>query len=562
MPRVDVFPFANETTSWLCNYEWLGSVILYLIVKTGGLLGLKVFRSLLFIFVIGILFRYSYKRLPFSLLTILILLVTFGLANRSFLRPDIFNFIFIQIFLINLFDYENNGNRQRLWILPILNIIWLNIHLGSFIYGALLLFVFFLSACLRYFNLNPEHSIAVQKLNAKRQIKDLALTALIFLVTYVVNPYGMEGFLYPWKVFLLPKFVGYLNLTRVIEEMQPPGYLFISFDYFYYFFLFIFGLSVLFFNKKNNFSLTILLLFSLFAFFYMQRNSSFFALVCAYVTVEGAQRTKFNDLWQSFRYSKIVDGLVLIGLALFLLIQISNLWNQKSYFNGQWINNRSLTVNLITETPIKLLIKNKIKGPVFNKDLLGGQIIWLGYPDLRPFMDGRNSSQERFNNTWAIVLNPKEIWPRAEKEYNFKIVIYSTTNDLDLKFVKYLNAQPTWQLISVDGPVVIYVKRGEFHLPKELNGFEVLLKSHHVSNDDLRTLKRLAERSNVSMSQEFYHPSVGSVDVFFTGATLFNLGYKGAGVEDLIKGLKISDQPFMRETAVLILKQLTNLPNH
>ena len=33
VPNEDVFPFAHERTHWLCNNEWLGSVILYGIVK-------------------------------------------------------------------------------------------------------------------------------------------------------------------------------------------------------------------------------------------------------------------------------------------------------------------------------------------------------------------------------------------------------------------------------------------------------------------------------------------------------------------------------------------------
>jgi hypothetical protein len=552
VPNEDVFPFAHERTHWLCNNEWLGSVILYLIAKGGGVVGLKVFRPLFFIFLTGILFFYSYKRLPFSLLILLILLETFGLANRSFLRPDIFNFFFIQIFLINLFDYEDSGKRQRLWILPILSCIWFNIHLGSFIYGTLLLFIFFLSACVRYFNLNLGRGDASQKVNAKRQVQDLALTALACLVSFAVNPYGIEGFLYPFKVFLFPDFVGYHKLTTLIVEMQPPGYLFTSFHYFYYFALFAFGLFIIPFNKKNNFSLTMLLMFSFFVFLYMQRASSFFTLVCAYVIVEGAKRTRFNDIWKSFRYSKLVDGLLLTGIAIFLLIQILTFWDQKSYFNGRRINDRSLTVNLLSEAPIQLLLKNKITGPVFNQDLLGGQIIWLGYPDLRPFLDGRNSSQERLNITQAIFLNPQGIWPKAESDYHFKIIILHLSQ---FPFIKYISTLPTWQLISVSGDYVTYVKRGAFHLPKELNGFEDTLRSRVVSTEDLRSLKRLTERKNVSMLRGILHPSA-YVDLISDSITLFELGYKGAAVEDLVKASKISDHPYIRNLAVVMLKQL------
>jgi len=317
----------------------------------------------------------------------------------------------------------------------------------------------------------------------------------------------------------------------------------------------------LFFNRKDNFTLITLLLFSLFAFFYMQRNSSFFTLTCAYIIVEGAKRTGFNDIWKRWRYVKPGEYVIFIVITLYLFIQILNFLNHKSYFNGQLIYNRSLVANPLTEVPIKLLIKNKITGPVFNQDVLGAQMIWLGYPGLRPFVDSRNSSKERFVNSIAILSNPVKIWPQAQKDYKFKIVMLNMDNNLDLQFIKYLSAQSDWQLISVNGPIVTYVKRGEFYLPIELNGFEDLLKSHNVSDDNLRTLQKFAVGKNVSTSQEAYDPYITYIDLFSTSLTLFRLGYSGAAADDLVKVSMISDQLYIRKTAGLIIKQLASSPN-
>ncbi|MBF0570758.1 MAG: hypothetical protein HQL12_02680 [Candidatus Omnitrophica bacterium] len=556
VPHEDVFPFAHEKTPWLCNNEWLGSLLLYLIVKTGGLLGLKVFRSLFFVFIIGILFFYSCRRLPFSLLIILILLETFGIANRGFLRPDIFNILFIQILFISLFDYEDSGNCKKLWALPVLSLIWFNIHLGGFIYSLLLLFIFFLSACIRYFNLNSGHCNAGERLNAKIQIKSLALTAFGCLAGFIFNPYGIEGFLYPFKVFLQPNFIGYYKLTTLVSEMQPPGYLFTSFHFFYYFILLAAGVLVIFFNKKNNFTFIILLLFSLGAFFYMQRNSYFFSLVCAYVIAAGAKRINFNDVWRSLRCVKLIEGVLFTGIVLFLLIQIISLWFQKSYYNGQLVNTRSLIVSPVSEAPIKLLIKHKITGPVFDSDILGGQIIWLGYPDLRPFVDGRNSSKERLNNAMAILYHPKEVWPTAQRDYNFKIVILNSFSDSELSLLKYLGTQATWQLISVNGLYVTYVKRGEFKLSKELDNFEEFLKTHDVSGNDLRSLKSLAGGTNPSVLKEIFLPSADNNGLYLNFVSLYRLGFTGAAVENLVKASKAGDRAQVRNTAVFVLKQL------
>jgi hypothetical protein len=258
----------------------------------------------------------------------------------------------------------------------------------------------------------------------------------------------------------------------------------------------------------------------------------------------------------------VADCFLFIGIAVFLLVQILDRTNQKSYYNGQLVNDRFLQVNPDAEAPIKLLLKNKITGPVFNEDVLGGLMIWLGYPGLRPFLDTRTIDWGRFNRFRAILLYPKEVWPTAQRDYNFKIVILDTAISYDLPFIRYFNTQLTWQLISVNGPLVTFVKRGEFHLPKELKGFEALLKSHDVSTDDLRNLKMLTEGKNVLMSQGFFHPSVTYVDLYPESFSLLMLGYKGAAVEDLVKALKISNPPGGRNRAGIILELLDKIPNH
>jgi len=537
VPHYDVFPFADEKTPWLCHNEWLGSVLLYLIVKCFGLLGLKVFRSVFCILIISILFGYSYKRLPFSFLTSLLVLGTLGLEilGRT-LRPDMFNYFFIPVFLIILFDHEDTGNRKKLWILPVLSLVWFNIHLGSLVFGMSILSIFFLSACIRC---------------SVRQIKDLALIGLACLAGFMVNPYGMEGFVYPFKVFFFPGYIGYYKFVNLITEAQPAGYIFTSWAYFYYFILLAWAALVLFFNKKNNFTLAILLAVSLFSFLYFQRNSAFFAVVCAYVIADGSRRIKINEFWQSFRFSKTADGLLLAGAALFLLTQSAAIWLHQSYSNGRIVNNRFIVVDHVSQGPVQLLIKNNIKGPVFN-NTMGGQMIWSAYPDLKPFHDWRNFP-ERFNNQMAVFQNPPEVWPQALKDYHFKIVVLSTTDPMELNFLKYLGTQRDWQLIALCGNNVTYVKRGEFHLTEELDRFEARLKSSVVTADDLRTLKKLSQPGRIPMFTPLLQ--AGDIDLYLSVFALYGLDYKAAAVKDLIRVLKISDQSEIRYTAGLILKQ-------
>ncbi|MBF0490408.1 MAG: hypothetical protein HQL15_07275 [Candidatus Omnitrophica bacterium] len=559
LPHVDIFPFANETTPWSCHNEWLGSVILYSVVKLFGLLGLKVFRSLFFILAVGILFRYAYKRLPFSLLIIFSLLVIFGISGRSFLKPDVFNIFFIQLFLINLFNYEDSGCRRYLCVLPILICLWFNIHLGGFVYGMSLLSIFILSAGIQRLQLNFRQSNSIEKIDANRKVKHLALIILICLASFILNPYGIEGFLYPFKVFLIPDYIGFYKFASTIQENLSPWYIFKSFSYFYYFVLFVLASGVLFLNKKNNLTLIILLTFSSIAFLCVGRNSVFFTIVCAYVFIVGIKDMKFNEFWQRLPFLRVIEYVLYLGIAFFLVIQISSIWSKESYFNRQVLNNRFLESNPYSKDVIELLIRNNITGPVFNSDSLGGQMLWLGYPSLRPFRDGRNNSYERCNDALVAMSFPKENWLSLEKRYNIKIVVLRPDISLERNVLNYLSTQSAWQLIAVNGTLAVYVKRGEFILPKELDGFEGFLKSHkYFTVNDLHTLKALKKERHVSRIQQILFPSADNV-VYSDFFSLYLLGYQGAAVQDVIEALKVGDRPEVHNAANFILKQFPDI---
>ena len=459
VPHEDPFPFAGERTPWTCTH-WLGSTLLYLVYKAGGLLGLKVFRSIFFVLVIGLFFVYSAKRLPLSFLLLLALLLSCALINRSFLRPDILNFIFVQLFLINLFIYERNPEPKRLFILPLLGILWGNSHLGSFVYGTLLISIFFLSACVRCMNFKIGQGGADQKAEARAQMNGLGLTLAIYVMVFLISPYGVEGFLYPFKVFLFPHFLDFYKIGSVIEEAQPPGHMFLSFTNSYYFFaLFILGLWVLFLNKKNNFTLAMLFIFALFMFLYMSRNGGFFALVAVYVIAQGAGGIGMKAMWEHWHWSKLIDRYFFVWLAVFLTMQMFDILHARGFYRNRGMPYLLLESNPYSAAAVQLLKDKGIIGPVFNSNMIGGQMIWSGYPQLRPFDDGRHVDKQRFNNFIALLLAPEKYWSLAEEHYGFKIVMLNSSDGSEKRMINYLNANPAWQLMSVQGPLIVYVKK-------------------------------------------------------------------------------------------------------
>ena len=528
VPHIDEFPFAHEKTPYLCH-EWLASSLIFLIYKAGGFTALKIFRALFFMLAVGIFLGFCRRRLPFSLLVFLTLLISFALFERCLLRPDTFNLLFVQIFLIALFSYEKDPRPWKLIILPFISVLWINLHMmGAFIYGGSMILIFLFSALIK-----------------RNQIKAMALLLLAFLTTFIINPYGFEGLLFPYKVFLFPKFYGIYKMISITGELQYPIYIFFSFNYFYYLLLIFIPILLMSFQKKADLSMNLLFIFALMFFFYMSRNSSFFTLVAAYTIARGAQNIYIADKWAKLRWSALADRIILTGVLFFVMIQSINMINESVYFNGKKGKAVLLDTNPYVLSTLDLLRNNGIQGPVFNCTLLGGTIIWYDYPALRPFDDGRHLDYQRFSDDVDVLVDPAKNWHRVEDKYGFKIVILTEGYELEKEVIKYLASQKDWQLIAVHGPFVTFVKRGAFPLPEALDKYEQRLRSTPLTLNDVRRLRAMLQEKQRTAWERFFDPGPLKVDLFSDGVSLMNLGYKGPAAGDFIQALKVSDQPYM-----------------
>jgi hypothetical protein len=552
VPNYDLFPFFNNVkTHWLCNFEWLGSTIYYLVYLKFGFLGLKVFRSMLFLLIIGIFYSYGRKILPFYLLVVLVFILTYGCSQRYFLRPDAFNYVFIQLFLITLFSFERTSQRNILFILPILGIWWVNLHLGSFVYGASLISIFLLSAFVKFANEKLNNTLTADK--QLSQIKCLSFILVVYLSTFFLTPYGIEGFLYPFRVFLDPAFINIYQFWSIAGESMPPTH----FDP-RLIILFILGCIFLFLNKHNGFTVLLLFVISFFLYLKCQRNITFFSILAVYGIVENSYSISFKEKYKNFFKAQYVN-LFLVFFSVFLLFQIFNMLTPKWYCDGKFVKQFFIEEDPRFSALRKQLQENKITGPVYiNHDILGGWLIWFGYPQWKVFVDGRHAGDnERYNDYNLIGLFPRKNWPIAEKKYGFKIVVLdSWFPSLGAPITKYFNQLPDWQLIYASGPILVYVKKGQFHLSDDLNQYSMKLKSINVERKDIERLKQLY-MARLKMKQPFdmTNQLSSDTDIFLSGAALYVLGYKGAGIKYLIKTFEVGKDKLLLPFAALVLSE-------
>jgi hypothetical protein len=51
------------------------------------------------------------------------------IASRTEARADLFSTVLIAVYIVLLWRYQQTG-RARLWLLPVLMVVWVNAHLG------------------------------------------------------------------------------------------------------------------------------------------------------------------------------------------------------------------------------------------------------------------------------------------------------------------------------------------------------------------------------------------------------------------------------------------------
>lgn len=191
--------------------SWLGQVLFYLSYLAGGFYGIGLLKALVFVVTFLITF-WTMRRKgagPMAALLIVSLIAAIG-QDFAFSRPQIFSFLGLSV-LLYLFAEFKNG-RRKFMTLPLLFLVWSNIH-GGFVVGAILLLAFWTSETGKYL-LHARYKILDRFASPAAAIRHLSFISLLSLIAMLLNPNH-------YKVFLLPSAIR-SSIFNTIEEYARP----------------------------------------------------------------------------------------------------------------------------------------------------------------------------------------------------------------------------------------------------------------------------------------------------------------------------------------------------
>jgi hypothetical protein len=182
VPRQDPFSFTVRGKEWVAH-EWLADAFMWLVYRSGGLPAL----SLVFAAAVAVTFALVYATSagrPF-LAGFLVLLAAISSAFMWGARPQVITMLFVAGFALILERWRAGAlGRRVLWALPLLTILWANVHSGYFVGVVFILAVAAGEALER--RLAPPG----EPRRPWADIGRLALVALISLFVAAINPHG------------------------------------------------------------------------------------------------------------------------------------------------------------------------------------------------------------------------------------------------------------------------------------------------------------------------------------------------------------------------------------
>ena len=474
VPATNLFSFTEPDFPFL-NHHWLSEAIFYKLHDWFGFMGLILIKALLILAAFAFLFSIVKNRGKFWPILISFLLSIFVFISRTEVRPEIFSFVILAFFLFVLFrakyssrsDLKNPQGRtldtegrtlNLLWLLPVAELLWVNLHIyffiGPFLLAAFLVDQFFT----KRFDLG----------SAKRS--NLGKLILIFLLTSLatlINPHGLAGALVPFNIL---KEYGYS-----IVENQTLSFLasFFGFNLF----IFAFKLSVgvllasfvLTLKKVQQRIFEILIsVFFIYAGFKMLRNLPLYALasfpVLAFLLTD-IQNSITKVRPGGFLRSNLVSNVFKLATAVFLIFMIFFTATNSFYERLSLSRAFGLAIPDGLERATDFVKENKIKGPMFNNFDIGGYLIWKLYPDEKVFVDNRPEaySVKFFSEIYKPMQEDKVKWEEFSEKYGINFIFFGHTDmtPWGQAFLKDILKDPSWKIVYLNENAVILVNNNQ-----------------------------------------------------------------------------------------------------
>jgi len=416
VPHTDILSYTSPGAEWI--YPPFAGVLYYGIHSVAGYAGLTWFCSLTLLGLVACLLQGPSRPECINAAVLAIFAVPI-LAHRIVPRPDLFSHLFFAIFLVVLWRFQHSeasGDgarlfRTRLWLLPVLMVLWVNLHPG-FIAG--------LGVILAYLLLEGVELVFPAKRAATVQRLRVAWPPLAAtLVATLINPFGYKIFLAAVGLAGLQpasQIRAEMNIAELEKVPMSLPSLAMALDLrnpdSSFWWLAIAAVAVVAMALwQRHYGAALLTAAALYVGFQRHRYNGLFAIVVvvvgATILTEGFRRRDAIGVEAEAGNSRPLPRLAAVGvLAICLLtcVRCIDLASSRAYIvttsNMMFGAGES---SLFPERAADFILREHLPGNIFQAYNLGGFSAWRLGPAYLDFIDGRGVSPAVSNEYWELI---------------------------------------------------------------------------------------------------------------------------------------------------------------
>jgi hypothetical protein len=444
IPRTDIFSFTAAGKPYILG-NWLAEVIYYRIYRIGGFELLIFLNVLLLVAALVPVYRLCCEAAP-SFRVCIFSATMAALCFYVGVRSQVFAFLLFSVFYWILSGFCTR-RRDFLWLLPVLMILWVNLH-GAFVLGLALIGIFLCSEFA-----NAHLGLGAQKLTARELLK-LVVILLLTCAATLVTPEGIGIYDYIRAVAADPS-------VQTTSDWLPPRIETLQGIVLFYgpFFLLV---TALIYSRRRP-GLTDIVLFLASSAFALRsmRNIIWFVILCMPLLAryfpafpgKGSAEPEHEMPAAARRAPLGALNLLLASVAVFVLVLLS-----------PWVRPRMYGTSLVApQTPVQamdFIEKHALKGRIFHPQEYGDYLIWRLWPEHRSFIDGR---VHLFGA--ALVREYQQLfcdsgWERLLEPYDIRYLLLNKDREQaeNVPLIGNVRKSPGWSVIYEDGLAVLFAK--------------------------------------------------------------------------------------------------------
>jgi hypothetical protein len=452
--RTDPFSAGGAGQPWFA-WEWLYDLAVGALDSAWGLNGVVLFGALVIALTFFLVLRRALRDAGLLLAVLFVLLALCAATIHFFARPHVFSWLFGLLWwtVLDAGESAPNGDR-RLWLLPLLMILWVNVH-GGFLVGLMLTTVYLAGAAIE----------SRKDGRARPHVRRLALVFAGSALATLVNPYFYH---------LHAHIYGYLSdrfLMSHVDEFRSPNFHLAAQQCFAALTLLsLSGFALV--RKLPRPSRLLVMLFAVISGMFASRNLPFSSILLVLVAApvwsdiltQARQNRSLNPrlarllpVWQSFSARMTRIDLSLRGHLWPAVGVIFAIWicAHSGQLGSKTVIHARFNPDRFPVAACDYLAAHNVREPVWLIDSWGGYVIYRFYPARMVVLDDRHDFYgSAFLRDYLTILNVQPGWDAKLAQVQARWLLIPSNTAL----ASVLKLSNNWKVEQEDNVAILFSK--------------------------------------------------------------------------------------------------------